>query len=109
MGAGKVFVVRHETKGSPQFQPLSSFFVGLGFALQAIMKGELFLSSFGVEPRRDLAFHRSREVRGQPHSLQANVGEEEEGTSSHERKEISTEGFLLEPPEASPASVLRPI
>ena len=61
VGSGKVVVIRDEAKRFPPFQPLASLFVQLGFARQAIIKGDFILS--GLELRRDLSFRRSGEVR----------------------------------------------
>lgn len=54
VSSGKVIVVGDEAKGFPSFQPLSSFFVQLGFTRQAIVKGDIFLRRFKL--RRDLSF-----------------------------------------------------
>jgi len=55
VGSRKVVVVRDEAEWFPSFQPLSSFFVQLGFARQAIIKGDFVLGGF--ELRRDLSFN----------------------------------------------------
>jgi len=110
VGSSKVVIIWDETKGFPAPQPLSSFFAQLGFTSQTIIKGDFVLGGF--ELHRDLSFCTPGEVRdktNQLHGLQPDERERGEGTSSRERKGISTGGFPLEPLEAFPASVLRPI